>query len=865
MLKRSGSLLAISAAVAIAAGAQTNPVLPASVCTSIAGENVNCPATLGARAVNASVNGVFNVAAFGAVGNCTSNRYLSGQPVESDGRTLCTDNHNAIQAAINAAYAVGGAVYFPTTSQSGQTVYYTTTISPKGVSMYGPPGAQGSENDSMTSSKVALRGAPGMDLFDSPDPKTSGYVKPLHPFTVRDLSFILDDSVDASSTGTQPNPAFVNRFPGRTCWDVSTTAGSAVIKSSAQCEFEPGDAGQPISLAGAAGGAPLVTTIGSYTSPTSVTLAESASQSMSNAKTYISLDNLPVNQTVGNCIFAWDDSTGSIPWIEINDSLFENIRATAISNNGLRNHSCGFFAQGNYSVQASRWQNANVQAQFPFVFAPINAAPPKHSIWTGMGDLNVFDHLYIEGTYGFIAYDGNDNTIRDVQEEESPYGVAILSAYGLETIAQNWHVDIPEMEITSSDCAAFPAPTKIYSLRLTGYSHVFDKFAATTCPNNPSNFQWDANRSTVAALQLGVSENINISGNQNAFKILFQNGSVTSYNITGFGNTWLTTSLSNPLQTYPVARSQYAGGNTNQVPGPPQLSRGAVALNRTHDFIDKGASAYYYNSEDLWIWPGELTGFGSVFSTVADRTSETGTAWQLTGTKGYIAGGLDGTRMFWGEQFPAGKVRFYVKAKANTSIAGWTAEIVQHQSSWVNVCVMKMNLTADYQVGYCDGDATGQIGAPAYVYFSGSGSSSNTVSVAWVALRPWDTSTLSTSLQFPSGAPMTGSAGNGGYIQETTSAAKTSGHLVSFDANGNSVDSGTAPSVIAMLSSSSGTSAAHSFRTGFLGTPNCTVTPTTNAGNFYISALSSSQIAVAYANSGAQRFNVQCIGADGAW
>ena len=37
---------------------------------------------------------------------------------------------------------------------------------------------------------------------------------------------------------------------------------------------------------------------------------------------------------------------------------------------------------------------------------------------------------------------------------------------------------------------------------------------------------------------------------------------------------------------------------------------------------------------------------------------------------------------------------------------------------------------------------------------------------------------------------MTSSAGNGGVAQETTSAAKTSGHLASFDGNGNVVDSG---------------------------------------------------------------------------
>ena len=37
---------------------------------------------------------------------------------------------------------------------------------------------------------------------------------------------------------------------------------------------------------------------------------------------------------------------------------------------------------------------------------------------------------------------------------------------------------------------------------------------------------------------------------------------------------------------------------------------------------------------------------------------------------------------------------------------------------------------------------------------------------------------------------MTGSVGNGGYAQQTTSAAKTSGDMASYDANSNVVDSG---------------------------------------------------------------------------
>ncbi len=51
-------------------------------------------------------------------------------------------------------------------------------------------------------------------------------------------------------------------------------------------------------------------------------------------------------------------------------------------------------------------------------------------------------------------------------------------------------------------------------------------------------------------------------------------------------------------------------------------------------------------------------------------------------------------------------------------------------------------------------------------------------------------SLMANTVQIASGTLMTGSAGNGGYAQQTTSAAKTSGDMASYDANSNVVDSG---------------------------------------------------------------------------
>jgi hypothetical protein len=107
--------------------------------------------------LTANVNGVDAITAFGAKGDCTG----------SGSTATCTDNHAAIQAAIDAAYASGASVYFPTNpSAVNQTVYYTSLpINPKGVSMYGPPGASGPANYWTAALPVAVRGAPSQDVF----------------------------------------------------------------------------------------------------------------------------------------------------------------------------------------------------------------------------------------------------------------------------------------------------------------------------------------------------------------------------------------------------------------------------------------------------------------------------------------------------------------------------------------------------------------------------------------------------------------------------------------------------------------------------------------------------------------------------
>ena len=62
------------------------------------------------------------------------------------------------------------------------------------------------------------------------------------------------------------------------------------------------------------------------------------------------------------------------------------------------------------------------------------------------------------------------------------------------------------------------------------------------------------------------------------------------------------------------------------------------------------------------------------------------------------------------------------------------------------------------------------------------------------------------------------------------------------------------------ITSASGTTVSKTFATNYTSTPIVTVTPTTNAGAFYLSSVSNSGFTITYATSGAQTFNYHVIG-----
>jgi len=109
-----------------------------------------------------------------------------------------------------------------------------------------------------------------------------------------------------------------------------------------------------------------------------------------------------------------------------------------------------------------------------------------------------------------------------------------------------------------------------------------------------------------------------------------------------------------------------------------------------------------------------------------------------------------------------------------------------------------------------EGDFQGWFGSGAtgisFIEANGSTDMADLLSTGIVSHVPFS----APSFTLNGGTQMTGSAGTGGYAQETTGATKTSGNPVAFDANGNTVNA-TAANIAALLSSLTGCSTAGYF------------------------------------------------------
>ena len=820
-----------SSAAAALANLGALPTSGGSLSGSLSGTDAAFSGQVKAAAISGDVNGVFSVTTYGAKGDCTG----------SGSTASCTDNTSAIQTAINAAYAAGGSVYLPTNpSAGGQTVYYiANAVNPKGVSIYGPPGGYGPNGYYPSALPVAIRGAQGKDVFRVTDPLDGGFVDPHLSFVVRDFAVIVDNTVDASAS-------FPYRKPGRTCADVSTTSGSPVISSANQCIFQPGDVGQALTVGS------LTTTVLSYQSTSQVTLAANAASTASNVSTYISLADLPVTMTVGNCAFAFEDRSGSALPISQDASVFENLNITTPGNSPGSNKTCGFFYQGNAATYKNTWRNLYVQQNFPFLYVPQNTSTPTAAMLSGLGDFNQWDHVWMSGAYPFISYSGSDSSLKDIQLSNVYYGPHILRAFGQGSTTPHWYIDIPESETVNATCGSHDI-----SFRISGYGHTVDRLSVHPCVNNTEWFQWDADSSSVRSLSIvSAVSHANIAGSLNTFYVDNTSNIPSNYSITGTGNVFKTGRASNPYNGVPIQRNQYVGGSGTTF-GPPQLSRGAVAFERTHDFIEKGAVNSFFNSEDLWFWPNELYGVTAP-PTVTDANSETGMAI-------YQAGGLsqlglfisNGTALVIGKQVPATKIRVYYKEYATVN-NGWTSAGINYSAtpggSATSAGSCNFQLSTSYTVKYCDADLSGLSGQYLQLRLGGYGFpvSGTDVYTAWVGIKVWDSDTTTTSLALgQTGVAMTANHGDGTSVQHSDGTGTSAPAF--FDANGNVT--GTAAGALGAGNGGTGTTALTGVRYANGGSADTAATGAQVAAAIGSTAVANASNSANVANTGAQTTN----------
>jgi hypothetical protein len=727
-----------------------------------------------------------SVTEFGAVGDCTVNGSTSG----------CTANAPAVQKAFDHCYKAGCAVYFPANpaAAGGSTIYYLGgTVNPRGVSFFGPPGAAGFRSSPPA---VAVRGAPGKDVFAPGDPSSPDYMKPRQRFSVHDLAILVDNSVDASSSGTNQ---FRHRLPGRTVFDAAMTSGSAVLTSNT-AYFQPGDVGQAASVNGAGSGGNLTAAIASFQSSKQVTLVTPASTTVSGARAYISVMNLSPTQTIGNCAWAYDSTASPGVENDIGSTEADFTHVNILNTDGTEaNNTCAFFHQGAASPYQDRWEQNFISTTFGFMFVPSDGiAPSANKQCAGICDFNVIDHTWINSNYPFLAYGGNNNTIRDVQLSAVHIGPNILSFTAPAPIPWFWSIDFPEEEFDFGHGHACAAGWTAY--RIDGRGMEAHHLGTPYCSSGSGIFQWDASASQVDGMYFNSLGPIDITGNSSTITALEAGANYPAPSVTGFGNKFITCASENPYNGLQAAGCQYAGLNPKSV-GPALLSRGRTAFDRTHDFIDSGAANYFVNAEDLWLWPGDVGGWGGAQGTpriVFDTSSTTGSALYFPSgsSQSYFLFESNGTRWTIGSQIPAGRMRIYFNAQAESNGTRFDVDATHSSDRGEPAtslhCAGTLTLTTRYAVYSCDVDTSGMAGDSFGIKLGGDRLNSN-VQVAWIAINPWNTDFTATSATIGNGStPMTGSVGNGGNAQETTSAKKTPGDLVAFDRNGNTVDSGIA-------------------------------------------------------------------------
>ncbi|HVC45997.1 MAG TPA: glycosyl hydrolase family 28-related protein [Terracidiphilus sp.] len=670
---------------------------------------------LSGPAVSASVNNVINVMAppYNAKGDCT------------------TDDQAAIQAALTTAQANTSSntvVYFPTPPGG---CYLTSQLNWYGVSLRGEAG---NNQNGQTWQGVTLKGKPGQDILHTGDPDSTTSV-PTRLWSIENIRFVLDDSVDAS--GSAGN--FAHRWPGKWIGDGAMTSGSTTLTST-YAQFTCGDIGQAVLVKGAgAGGADLSTTISSvspcYTSvaPTTAALAAAASTTVSAARAYIANANMPVTQQIGNCAIAMDNSDGnSANWLgsaPTRNSLYDNLHNVNFSTTSGalqgQNDSCAIYFQGVYMPYGLDARNLNITRFTYGIVEGLNDVNPLGASGNNVGvgaDYQLFDHGDWVGKYPWISYNGGENEIKGVQLYATA-GPQLLQVKSVsETGGGRWKIEAPEFEQPSGSVSGWRIDLNLNTLINTQL--------ASNAANIPAYIEGYNNR----CVECAGPQTLNLGGYNNDVQMTFGPFTV---NDSGYGN-----------RVYSMNNSAGYAGQTPTLPVAQNATKGIEPWGRlSADFIRSGnLNSPYMNLEDLLILPADVRWNGGVGTVVyPDPTSITGKygytngtysvmgfgnpiASALTGnTYNYTIGGVGAGKA----NVPATKIILYASVKC-PSVTSYTLTV---RSNGATVATATPTCNSS---GYTVGSVTADLSSYAGQNFGFAiGSGSGEVDWAYVAVRPY--------------------------------------------------------------------------------------------------------------------------------
>lgn len=592
----------------------------------------------GATVLLADGSWVINVKAFGA--KCDS----------------VTDDHTAIQGALDYAFANGGTLLFPVGTCLTSTLHY------RGENMMG-----------LGATVSYVRGKPGQDVFAQTDPALdSGYQATRQFATIKDFTIQVDSTVNATAS-----------FPNRLAYPDAGVAGIAS----------------------------------------------------------------PRTWNIGNCGFAFPMSDGAHGAALLNHLRMNRVHITNWAGLSQSNGSCGIFLQAP-DYDAAYEDVIVQQTQFGYI-----QAPPvlNQTVYEWAPDGNRYTHMSFFNLVPFVAYNGEHVHIAEMQMYSGTVGAQSIYILGFTSKNRgqpySWVIDDLYAETNSATTGMIG--------RITGSQHVANS-GNWKQAYGPSYIEWDASNSMLN--QVGIL-------NDGTNPVLKVTGSVNNIRILAHANTNVSTDT--------------GGGNRIEVGGVDGsiLKRSFVTNTARHpaymvnsdSVVSGNVASYYRNATDLMLFPNEITFNGSAATMTLDPTvAMSGQYATIASPGGTFFSLVDGTQsLIVGQRVPKAKVRIYVYGQ--TGVAASQSWFVKDVTTSSNFPSASLNFTTSWGVQYFDTDLSGASLGDVLQIQANSTSPNTTVSVGWIAIRPWADDVLVNGTVFANAISIPA----GGWVVQDTFAAGT--------------------------------------------------------------------------------------------